>query len=78
MSGVNNSARLGYKPHSKMSGKVIVLQESSSGENTRFRDMQTGVKMTRGEFVRAVEKGNYPDYRIRIIEGVKRPVLNGG
>ena len=39
-----------------MSGKVIVLQENSSGENTRFRDIRTGVKMTRGEFVRAVEK----------------------
>ena len=61
-----------------MSGKVIVLQESSSGENTRFRDIRTGAKMTRGEFVRAVEKGNYPDYHVRIIDGVKRPVLNGG
>ena len=59
-----------------MFGKVIVLQESSSGENTRFRDIRTGVKMTRGEFVRAIEKGNYSDYHIRIIDGVKRPVLN--
>ena len=61
-----------------MSGKVIVLQESSSGENTRFRDMQTGVKMTRGEFISEIEEGNYLDYHIRIIDGVKRPVLNSG
>ena len=60
-----------------MPGRAIVLQESSQGENTRFRDMQTGVMMTRGEFVRAVEKGEYPDYHIEFIDGVKRPVLNG-
>ena len=59
-----------------MSSKVIVLQESQSGENTRFRDIQTGAMMTRREFVREVEKGKYPDYHIRIIDGVKRPVLN--
>ena len=60
-----------------MSGKAIVLQESSQGENTRFRDIQTRVMMTCGEFVRAVEKGEYPDYHIEFIDGIKRPVLNG-
>ena len=63
--------------NTKVSGKAIVLQESSSGENTRFRDIQTGVMMTRREFVREVEKGNYPDYHVRTIDEVKRPVLNG-
>ena len=59
-----------------MSGRVVVLQESSSGENTRFRDIRSGVQMTRAEFVQEVEKGNYPDYHIRIIDRLKRPVLN--
>ena len=59
-----------------MLGRAVVMQESSSGHNTRFRDIQTGVKMTRREFVREVEKGKYPDYHIRIIDRVKRPVLN--
>ena len=59
-----------------MSGKVIVLQESSSGESTRFRDIQTGMKMTRAEFVREIEKGKYPNYHIRIVDGLKMPVLN--
>lgn len=61
---------------SKVSGKVIVLQESSSGESTRFRDIQTGMKMTRAEFVREIEKGKYPNYHIRIVDGLKMPVLN--
>ena len=62
--------------NSKMHSKAIVLQESSSGNGTSFRDIQTGLRMTRAEFVRAIEKGKYPDYHIRIIDRLKIPVLN--
>lgn len=61
---------------SKVSDRAIVLQESSSSNDMNFRDIQTGLRMTRAEFVRAIEKGKYPDYHIRIIEGLKIPVLN--
>ena len=62
--------------NSKMHSKAIVLQESSSGNATIFRDIQSGLRMTRAEFVREVEKGKYPDYHIRIIDRLKIPVLN--
>lgn len=60
-----------------MSKKAIeVIQESESGRNERFHDTDTGQTMTRTQFVREIDKGNYPDYHIREINGVKTPVSN--
>ena len=54
-----------------MPKKVSVTQESNSGRNQRFRDNYTKTEMTRPEFVRQIEKGNYDNYHIREINGVK-------
>lgn len=32
--------------------------------------------MTRAEFVREIERGNYPNYHVRDINGVKTPASN--
>ena len=32
--------------------------------------------MTRPQFVKEIEKGNYPDYHVRKVEGLKTPVSN--
>ncbi len=32
--------------------------------------------MTRPQFVRAIEAGNYPNYHIREIDGIKTPASN--
>ena len=32
--------------------------------------------MTRNQFVKEIEKGNYPDYHVREINKVKTPVSN--
>lgn len=32
--------------------------------------------MTRNQFVREIERGNYPNHHIREINGVKTPVSN--
>ncbi len=56
--------------------KVKVTKESSTGRNTNFKDTSTGKSMTRAQFVKEIEKGNYSDYHVRNINGVKTPVSN--
>ena len=55
---------------------VTVTRESESGRNQKFHDKRTGADMTRIEFVRKIEQGDYPDYHVREINGVKTPVSN--
>jgi hypothetical protein len=59
-----------------MPKKVSVIHENSSGRNQRFRDNYTKTEITRQEFVRQIEKGNYDNYHIRKINDVKTPVSN--
>lgn len=55
---------------------VTVTRESSSGRNTGFHDSRTDADMTRSQFVRQIEQGNYPDYHVRMVNGVKTPASN--
>ena len=55
---------------------VIVTKETSSGRNTGFHDNKTGADMTRSHFVKRIENGNYPEYHVRRVNGVKTPVSN--
>lgn len=59
-----------------MPKRVTVTQESDTGRNERFHDNFTGADMTRAQFVREIEQGNYPKYHVREIDGVKTPVSN--
>lgn len=60
-----------YKPDS---GKpVIVLKQNRSGRNEIFFDLATGLTMTRAQFVQAINKGNYPGYRIAMCHGLPTP-----
>ena len=54
--------------------KVDVIKESPSGRNEKFRDNKTGKEMTRSQFVKEIEKGMYPDFYEREINGIKTPV----
>ncbi len=56
--------------------RVTTTQESNSGRNTRFHDNYTGTDMTRSQFVKEIKKGNYSNYHVREINGVKTPVSN--
>lgn len=56
--------------------RVTVTQESSSGRNQKFHDNYTGNDMTRAGFVREIEQGNYDNYHVRRVNGVKTPVSN--
>lgn len=59
-----------------MAGRVKVTQESDSGRNKRFRDTRTGEEMTRAQFVKKIENGQYPNYHVRKINKIKTPVSN--
>ncbi|MDX6444645.1 MAG: hypothetical protein QOH71_1719 [Blastocatellia bacterium] len=59
-----------------MSKRITVTQESDTGRNENFHDNYTGRDMTRPQFVREIETGNYPRYHIRNINGTETPVSN--
>ncbi len=56
--------------------RVSVNRESSTGRNETFHDNYSGRNMNRQQFVTSIEKGNYNDYHIRTINGVKTPCSN--
>lgn len=59
-----------------MAKKVRTTSETTTGRNVRFKDPGKRGEMTRGQFVREIERGNYPDYHVRNVNGVKTPCSN--
>lgn len=55
---------------------VTVTRESATGRNTHFEDRRTGANMTRSQFVKQIECGNYPEYHVRVVNRVKTPASN--
>ena len=56
--------------------RISVTQENDTGRNQGFHDNYTGEDMTRARFVREIEAGNYPNYHVRDVNGIKTPVSN--
>jgi len=56
--------------------RVSVTREGNTGRNQKFHDNFNGTDMTRGQFVKQIESGNYSNYHIRNVNGVKTPVSN--
>ena len=60
-----------------MAGKrVKVSSEDKSGRNQTFTDTRTRKEMTRAELVREIERGKYPGYHTRKVNGIKTPASN--
>lgn len=59
-----------------MAKTVVVTIESESGRNQEFHDNKSGKDMSRVEFVRQIEQGNFDDYHVRRVNGLKTPVSN--
>ena len=57
-------------------GRVVVIEESSSGRNVSFLDTVTSAVMTLDEFCTAIRAGSYPDYHVRIVDGKEVPASN--
>jgi hypothetical protein len=58
----------------KPNKSVVVLEQSESGRNELFYDLATHKKMTRHQFVLAIEQRKYPGYRIINSHGLPTPV----
>lgn len=56
--------------------RVSTTSESGSGRNLRFHDNFNGNDMTRRQFVHQIEHGNYANYHVRNVNGIKTPVSN--
>ncbi len=56
--------------------RVSVTKESDSGRNQKFHDNRMDADMTRSQFVKKIERGEYQNYHVRNINGVKTPVSN--
>lgn len=59
-----------------MAKRITVTSESNTGRNQTFKDNYTGKSMTRNQFVNEINKGNYENFHVREINGVKTPVSN--
>ena len=51
-------------------------RETETGRNTHFENPWTGRELTRGQFVKEIERGDHPGYHVRKINGVDTPVSN--
>lgn len=56
--------------------RVSVTRESNTGRNEKFHDNYKGTDMTRSQFVREINNGNYENYHVRNINGIPTPVSN--
>lgn len=56
--------------------KVVTIDESEDGSNTKYKDMITGTEMTRDQFVQKIEAGEYPEYNVQNRKGKKIPRSN--
>lgn len=59
-----------------MAKNVRSVAQNSTGRNTTFKDVSSGTKMTRSQFVSKIENNKYSDYHVRIINGIKTPCSN--
>lgn len=60
-----------------MAGKRIkVVRENETGRNQRFEDTRSGEQMSRRELVSRIENGQYPNYHVREVHGLKTPCSN--
>ncbi|WP_369526510.1 hypothetical protein [Lacticaseibacillus paracasei] len=56
-----------------MPKRVSVTSENKSGHNEKFHDNFTGKNMNRSQFVQAIQNGEYKNYTVRNLHGLKTP-----
>ena len=55
-------------------GRVIVIEESETGENILFFDLEKKILLSKKEFVSKIKDGDYEHYEVRDIDGEETPV----
>lgn len=53
---------------------VLVIEESESGENLSFYDIDKKAVLSKEEFIVQINQGHYPDYSVKTINGKETPV----
>lgn len=53
---------------------VVVVEESKSGENLTYFDIEKSTFLTKSEFVARIKEGMYPEHELRNINGQATPV----
>ncbi len=53
---------------------IKVTKESPTGRNEKFLDTVKNKEMTRGQFVKEIDNGNYKNFIVKNINGKKTPV----
>lgn len=61
-----------------MSRTIVVIAKDKKGRSSMFRDVLELKDMSRQEFVRSIERGDYPDYYVRKMNGIATPVSKHG
>jgi hypothetical protein len=56
--------------------RISTIIENETGRNLAFHDNFTGRNMSRAQFISEIESGNYANYHVRKINGIKTPVSN--
>ena len=59
-----------------MAKNIRSITQNSTGRNITFKDISSGTKMTRSQFVTKIENNKYSDYHVRTIHGIKTPCSN--
>lgn len=59
-----------------MAKRLIATEENKTKRNIKFLDLSLKQEFTRAQIVKEIEEGNYPEYHIRKINGLKTPVSN--
>lgn len=57
-----------------MPKRIKVTKESDTGRNLEFHDNFTGKDMTRSQFVKEINNGNYDNYTVKKINNLDTPV----
>ena len=53
---------------------IIVVEENETGRNEWFLDLAKGTLLSRNQFVREIESGNYPGYLVADINNISTPM----
>ena len=53
--------------------QVRVISETTTGRNVEFKDILSGKRMSRIEFVRLIKQGYYPGYEVIMMHGLETP-----
>lgn len=53
---------------------VVVLKESKTRQNEIFFDVTSCKQMSRSQFVKLIEQGKYPGYKVSKLKGIKTPI----